>query len=295
MILVTGATGAIARHVVDQLAAAGQRVRALVRDPATADFGDAVQVVPGSLARPDMLTAAFEGVTGAFVAVTVQPNPPTPDLRQMEANAFEAAMKAGVGHIVKLSGVPQITADFMIKTPFAAHHLGSEENLRTTGIPWTILRPAFFASNLIASFGIVPRGGLFLPVGEGKDTLIDPGDIAAVAVQVLTTPGHDGRIYELTGPDLLTYAEVVRTVSAATGKPLTFTDLTEAQWVDAMLGAGAPSDVVESIRGYFEGVHAGRITVTSTVPDLLGRPARTLEQWVAEHVEDLLGAEEAAL
>lgn len=93
---------------------------------------------------------------------------------------------------------------------FTKWHAESEKRLRALDVAWTILRPAFFNSNLIHSLGIVPRGGLFLPAGDGKDKPIDPRDIAAVAVKALTTPGHEGKVYELTGPELLSYAEVVQ-------------------------------------------------------------------------------------
>ncbi len=283
MILITGATGTVGTELVKQLVEAGQQVRVLVRDPAkAAKFGNAVEIIKGDLSKPETLGAAFVGAGKAFVL-----SPPIgPEFPELEGNAFNAAKKAGVKHIVKLSGSSSIET-FMAGSPFAEWGLESEKRLRALGVAWTILRPGPFYSNAITAWGIMLRGGLFLPTGNGKDQPIDPHDIAAVAVKVLTTPGHEGKTYELTGPELLSYAEVVQIIAAVTGKPLKYVDVPEAVWRQEMLGTGAPSFVVESMLSYFAGVRAGRLHVTSTVPELLGRPARSYEQWAKDHVAAL--------
>ena len=282
LILVTGANGTVGSEVVKQLVQGGHRVRALVRDPVKAQkLGASVEVVKGDLSKPETLAAAFVGVGKAYVVL-----PATgPEFSELEGNAFNAAKQAGVKHIVKQSSF--VMEDFMAGTPFAQWHGASEKRLRALGVAWTILRPHFFDSNLI-EFGIMPRGGLFFPAGNGKDAPIDPRDIAAVAVKVLTTPGHEGKVYELTGPELLSFAEVVQKIAAVTGKPLKYVDVPEATWRQEMLSAGAPPPVVESLFAYFVGgVKAGRIRMTSTVAELLGRPARTIEQWAKDHIAEL--------
>lgn len=204
----------------------------------------------------------------------------------LEGNAYDAAMRAGAKHIVKLSAFG-VETDIMPGAPGMKWHNESERRLRALGIAWTILRPGPFASNVINFWGIKQRGGLFLPTGNGKDPQIYPRDIAAVAVKVLTTPGHDGKIYELTGPELLSYAEVVEKIAAVTGKLLKFVDVPGAAWSQEMLGAGFPPPMVDTLLVYFASVKAGRWYVTSTVADLLGRPARTFEQWAMDHVAAL--------
>lgn len=283
LILVIGANGTVGSEVVKQLIQGGHRVRALVRDPVKAQkLGTSVEVVKGDLSKPETLAAAFVGVDKTFVL-----SPPIgPEFPELEGNAFNAAKKAGVKHIVKQSGSSSIET-FMAGSPFAEWGLESEKRLRALDVAWTILRPGPFYSNVITAWGIMPRGGLFLPAGNGKDQPIDPRDIAAVAVKVLTTPGHEGKTYELTGPELLSYAEVVQIIATVTGKPLKYVNVPEAVWRQEMLGAGAPPFVVESMLSYFAGVRAGRLSVTSTVPELLGRPARSYEQWAKDHREAL--------
>ncbi|MBI3561725.1 MAG: SDR family oxidoreductase [Gammaproteobacteria bacterium] len=281
-ILVTGATGTVGSEVVKQLVQGGHRVRAMVRDLAkAAQFGPKVEIVQGDLSKPEALAAAFVGVDKVYVVLPAI----DPEFPELEGNAFNAAKKAGVKHIVKQSSV--VATDFMAGTPFAEWHGASEKRLRAIGVAWTILRPHFFDSNVI-EFGIVPRGGLFFPAGNGKDAPIDPRDIAAVAVKVLTTPGHEEKVYELTGPELLSFAEVVQKIATVTGKPLKYVDVPEATWREEMLSAGAPPPVVESLLAYFAGgVKAGRIHMTSTVSELLGRPPRALNQWAKDYIAAL--------
>lgn len=284
LILVTGATGTIGTEVIRGLVAAGHRARALVRDVAkAAGLGASVEIARGDLAKPETLEAAFAGVDKAFVVVATGPEQAT-----QEGNAFEAAKRAGATHLVKLSGGGTIEMEHMAGTAFAEWHRDAERRLLATGLAWTILRPGPFNTNVTRAWGIMARGGLFLPSGDGKDVHIDPRDIGAVAVEVLTGTGHEGKIYDLTGPQLLSYAEVVQKVAAATGRPLRFVDVPEATWRQELLGAGAPPPVVDSFARYFAGVKAGRMYVTSTVTELLGRPARTFDDWVKDHINELV-------
>ena len=283
MILITGATGTVGSELVKQLVEARQNVRVLVRNPEKAlKFGTGVDVVKGDLSKPETLGAAFIGVDKVFVLTA-----PGPDMVELEGNAYEAAKRAGAKHIVKLSAQGVEEGGLIAKTPGGEWHSRSEKRLRALGVAWTILRPGPFASNVINFWGINQRGGLFLPTGNGKDPQIDPRDIAAVAVNVLTTPGHDRKIYELTGPELLSYAEVVQKIAAVTGKPLKFVDVPEATWRQEMLNAGFPPLMVETLLVYFASVKAGRWYATSTVAELLGRPARTFDEWVRDHAAAL--------
>lgn len=272
-ILVTGATGTAGTQTVRQLAEAGHPVRALVRDRAkAAKLDPRAEIVVGDLTNPASLRPAFEGVDKVFVIANGW------DLHLLEGAAYDAAKAAGAKHIVKLGGR---TADWpeLAGTTTAEWHGESERRLQASGVAWTILRPGFFFSNLL-QFGIMQRGGLFLPAGDGKDTPIDPFDIAAVAVRTLTEPGHEGKIYEMTGPERVSFQEIVDRVAAFTGIKLTFVDTPPEDVMGALLQSGMKQRQAESIIKYFGIVKSGKMYVEPTVEQILGRPARNLEDWM---------------
>jgi uncharacterized protein YbjT (DUF2867 family) len=281
LILVTGGTGTIGSQVVAQLIERGQRVRVLTRDPAkAARLGAAVEVVQGDLIRPETLDAAFAGAAKAFIASNGL------DIAALEGNAFDAAKRAGVKHIVKLSG-RHVDADFMQATALAQNQNRSEERLRASGIAWTIVRPGFFASNFLLWLNR-EEGAFFLPVGQGRDTPTDPRDVAAVAVRALTEPGHEGKLYELTGPEYLSYAAMVEKMADAAGRPLKLVDVSREAARQGMLAGGVPATQAEGLLLYFDGVKEGKVyPPTPTVAELLGRQPRSFDDWVRDHAAAL--------
>jgi uncharacterized protein YbjT (DUF2867 family) len=279
LILVTGATGTIGSEVVKQLIAAGQKVRVLVRDPQkVSHLAGKVEIVQADLAAPDTLMAAFDNVAKAFIVANGVQIP------EYEKNAFTAAKAARVRHIVKISG-RHLDAPFMDGTAHARWHNDAEDALRNLGIPWTILRPGWFASNLL-TFGVKEQQAITFPTGNGKDIHIDPRDIAAVAVETLTTPGHEGKIYELTGTEFLSFTEVSTKLSRALGYEIPFIDTAPEVFREATVSNGAPAEQIDSILIYFKGVREGKIyPVTQTIAEILGRPARTFDDWLVDHAE----------
>jgi uncharacterized protein YbjT (DUF2867 family) len=278
LILVTGATGTVGREAVKQLAEGGRNVRALVRDRAKVKFDKAVEVVTGDLLKLETLTEAFAGVDKAFVITNF------PEIEKLEANAFEAARRAGVAHVVKLSS-NEAFQDHLEGTAYVAH-INSERRLRESGLSWTMLRPGFFASNVLV-FLNREEGAMFLPAGDGKEAPIHPRDIAAVAVEALTTPGHEGKVYDLTGPELLSFAEMAEKLSAATGKRIRHVDVTEEEARAQLLAAGFQAHIVESILRHYAGVKKGRIYLASGVRDALGREALTFDEWLHDNAAAL--------
>ncbi|MDI1481341.1 SDR family oxidoreductase [Polyangium sp. y55x31] len=277
MILVTGATGNVGSAVLEQLVEAGQKVRALVRDPAKlGELGRKVEVVKGDLTRPETLDAAFAGVDKAFVLFTGA------DLATLASNAAEAAKKADVTHLVMLSSSTVVQAP---ESHLGRWHIDAEAKIKASGLAFTILQPGAFASNTLNWAGsIKSRGAVFQPTGDGKAAPIDPHDIAAVAVKVLTSPGHEGKSYMLTGPEALSTAEQVAKISAAIGKPVAFVDVTEDAARDGMVKAGLPEVFIRAILEANAMVRAGRgADITNTVEELLGRKARTFDDWLKSH------------
>jgi (4-alkanoyl-5-oxo-2,5-dihydrofuran-3-yl)methyl phosphate reductase len=278
MILVTGATGTVGSEVVKQLLDAGEKVRVLVRNPAKAaeKLGPNVEIARGDLERPETLDAAFAGVDKAFILSAGE------DVPKLEGNAYAAAEKAGVKHIVNLSVQG---ADMEPGIALARWHRASEEKLKATTMAWTLLRPGNFSSNaLMWAESIKSQGAVYYPTGEGKTVPIDPRDIAAVAVKALTTPGHEGKAYNLTGPEALSGAEQVAKISAAIGKPLTFVDVPDSVARDGMLKSGMPERLVDALMELMGIIRAGYTgTVQPTVEEVLGRKARTFDAWVQDN------------
>ena len=278
MILVTGATGTVGSQVVEQLLAAGERVRVLARDPAkAAKFGAAVEVAQGDLSKSETLPAAFEGIEKVFLLAT------GPELANLEAHAITAAKRASVKHVVKLSA---LGADIEPGIQLGRWHRESEKNLEESGLTWTILRPGNFHTNALGwARSIQAQGVVYHLTGAGKSAPIDPRDIAAVAVAALTTPGHEGKIYDLTGPEALTAAEQVEKIGVALEKPLQAIDAPESAARGGMLAEGMPRELVEAVLELMALIRAGHVEKkTTTVAEVLGREPRTFDAWVKDNI-----------
>ena len=215
MILVTGATGLNGKELLRVLSASGVAVRALVRNPAKAEAIAAlpnVDVVQGDMAHPETLAAGLRGVDRAMLISSSDPM-----MLDVQTNFIDAARRAGVKHIVKLSGImPELDSAFR----FARMHGEIEKRLEASGMAFTHLRAGEF---MPAYFRQVPnitaKGAMFLPMEDASIASIDVGDIAEIAAKVLTGSGHEGKTYPLTGPQALTMTEVAEKLSTATGKP----------------------------------------------------------------------------
>lgn len=279
MILVTGATGNVGGAVLEQLVQAGHEVRALVRDPnKLGPIGEKVSVVKGDLAKPETLDAAFAGADKVFLVCAGD------DFLALAGNAIDAAKRAGVKHIVLLSSATVIGEH---ETIIGRWHLEAEAKVKASGIAWTMLQPGAFASNaLMWARTVKAQGAVFQPTGDGKTTPIDARDIAEVGVKALTSPGHEGKSYPLSGPEALSAAEQVAKISAALGKPLKFVDIPEATAREEMAKAGMPEMFVRAMSEVWSMIKGGHGTeTTSMVEALLGRKARTFDAWVADNVE----------
>ena len=278
MILITGATGTSGTPVVEQLRAKGVAFRAMVRNPQKAESlrGPNVEVVAGDLAKPESLGVALKGIDRLFLL-----SPPVPDQVELETNLVNAAKAAGVRHIVKFSAM---TADPDVVPRFPCAHGKVEEAIRRSGLAWTFLRPTFFMQNLLGFADMVRQGVIYQPAGKSKAAFVDTRDIAAVAVAALTEPGHEGKAYEITGPQLLSYDDVAAVFSRVTGKPVKYQDIPTATAKQAMLGMGIPDWNCDGINELMDQMRADQYTMTTDVVSRVGHKApTTLEQFVREN------------
>lgn len=283
MILVTGATGTIGREVVEQLAAAGRQVTALVREPSRAEVirGRGVSVAVADMSDPAAVRGVFEDAKPRRVFVLTPDGIPERKLA-MEAAVIDEAASAGVERIVYLS-VVELGED--PEFAFRRWHEESEQRIEATGIAWTHLRPVAFTSNLLASAeSIRSEGAFYLPAGDGRHAPVDPRDVAAVAVKALTEEGHARKAYPLTGPEALTHAEQAAHLSAVLGRDVRFVDVPEQAAREAMAQTGMPEPVVEALLEFYALIRAGRRALVSAhVEQITGRPARPFAAWVQEN------------
>jgi uncharacterized protein YbjT (DUF2867 family) len=276
MILVTGATGLNGRELLRVLSASGVAVRALVRNPAKAEAIAAlpnVDVVQGDMAHPETLAAGLRGVDRAMLISSSDPM-----MLDVQTNFIDAAKRAGVKHIVKLSGImPELDSAFR----FARMHGEIEKRLEASGMAFTHLRAGEF---MPAYFRQVPnitaKGAMFLPMEDASIASIDVGDIAEIAAKVLTGSGHEGKTYPLTGPQALTMTEVAEKLSTATGKTIRYVNVPPEAARQAQLAAGMPPYLADALFELFAERRNGKeATVWPNAQALLGRLPTSFDEF----------------
>lgn len=277
MILVTGATGTIGSDVVRQLAARGEKVRALTREPAKARVPSGVETVPGHHRDRASVEAAMAGAEAAFLVGVFGP-----DDAEHDRGLVAAARAAGVRRIVKLSSIGTGDPDLGV---FATWHLPGEQAVRDSGLQWTVLRPSSFASNTL-TWAAAVRGGTAAPnmMGDGKQGVVDPRDVAEIAVAALLDPGHAGRTYTLTGPETLGAHEQAAVLGEVLGRPVPLHDLSTAERREQFLAAGLGETYADSLMAAARFIEdGGNDVVTDEVRQVLGRRARTYREWAEDH------------
>lgn len=283
-ILVTGATGTVGREVVKQLAMLdGVRVRAgvhsIIKGENLRRLPD-VEVVEMEYTNPDSLHAAFTHVDKVFLIT-----PFTDEQVEMAKALVDEARRVGVKHIVKLSAMG---AGAEPGIQLGRWHRETERYIEESGIPYTFLRPSSFMQNFenYSAHTIKQEGKIYMPAGEGKVPYIDARDIAAVAVEVLTGNNHEGKIYDLTGPDALSVAEVAQTISEVTGRQVAFVDVPEDAARQSMQQQQIPDWMTDSLLELYHVQRAGHAGAsTGHVAALTGRAPHTFRQFVQDYKE----------
>jgi uncharacterized protein YbjT (DUF2867 family) len=279
MIVVTGATGQAGSEVVRALAARGDRVRAFVRDPGPArrKLGEGVELAVGDLADPRSVRAALDGAEALFLSCADDP-------RRVgwETSAIDAAVAAGVRRIVKLSAVG---AEPGSPVTFWDWHGQVERHLRASGTGWVILRSSWYMSNLLAAAAqVAAESRLYAPAGQARVAMIDPRDVGAAAAALLSSPGHEGRTYLVTGPEAITFTEAAAGLSAATGRGIEFTDIPGEAAEQAMIAGGVPAFAAGQIIRIFAQLRQGADRrVTATVQALTGSAPRDFAAFARDH------------
>ncbi|BDT93177.1 MULTISPECIES: NAD(P)H-binding protein [Nocardia] len=277
MIVITGATGTIGSEIVRQLSERGTAIRAVTRDPGRAAVPAGVEVVRGDYTDLASMAKAMAGAEAAFIVGVLGP-----EYVELDRALITTARDAGVGRIVKLSAIG--TGDTGLGR-VGTWHLPGEQAARESGVDWTILRPSSFASNTL-SWAAAIRAGHPVPnmTGDAAQGVVDPRDVAGAAVEALISADHAGRIYHLTGPELLTTHDLAATLATVTGHPVDVTDIPETEARAHMLASGMSAEFVDGALAGQAYVRAGHnAIVTADVTEILGR-ARSFAEWAADNV-----------
>jgi uncharacterized protein YbjT (DUF2867 family) len=271
MFLVTGVTGNVGAEVVRALTAADQRVRGLVRSGRPAGLPPGVEAVAGDLNRPESLAEALAGVRGVFLL---------PGYDDMEGVLAEVR-GAGVERVVLLSGSSAASGD--TGNAVSAYMIRSEDAVRESGVPFTILRPFGFMSNALRWRDQLEAGDVVRePFAEVAVAVVDPADVGAVATTALLADGHEGRIHVLSGPHALRPADRVGILGAALGRELRLEALSDDE-ARTQMSAQMPIEYVDAFFDFYVAGSLDESQVQPTVREVLGREPRTFEQWAAAH------------
>ena len=275
-VLVAGATGNTGRALVRELKAAGVPLRAAARHRDGLRSLGVAEVVEIDFADPHSLARALRGIEKLYLATPLGPGM---DIQTEQVVA--AAVRAGVTHIVRLSGLAAESPD---SSRVGQWHRASERAVESSGLAWTHLRANVFMQNYTNNhLGSMRLQGLFHdPVGEGRVSYIDVGDIAATAARVLTEPGHENRVYTLTGPEALTSHEVAALFSQAAGREIRSIEISIDAARDAMFGFGIPEAVVDAVAEWYRHMRDGKLAgVTPVVQEIIRRSPRSFSDFIA--------------
>jgi len=285
VITVTGSTGTIGSELVRLLSQAGVATRAIARGAAKAQALPHVTTLAADLRDPESLDSALSGTERLFLLTGNDPG-----FAPIQIGVVLAAARAGVRHVVKLSA---LGASDHSRSGIARAHWEVEQAIQRSAISWTMLRPHAFMQNWLGEVAETVRAEcvIYSPIGAGRVPFIDTRDIAAVAARVLLDPrDHSGKKYVLTGGTAVGYADVAEALSRLMGQTVTYRAITMEEARARLAGKGVPAELIDATLAIAAYQRDGGPTavVSPTVERLLGRPPRTLEEFVRDHLASFL-------
>ena len=273
LVVTSGKVGAEAARL---LAARGEPVRALLRDPAKAPALEraGIEVAVGDLDAPETVGKALRGVSSVILV--------SPAVPAQEITVIDAAARAGASHVVK------ITSKASADSPIARRRgqAAIEAALAVSGLGWTMLRSNAYMQNfLMMAPAIAKMDSFAAATGDGRIGHIDARDVAEVAAEIAAAPApHVGKAYWPTGPEVLSGAEVAEVLSKVLGREITFRPITFEEQKQAMISVGLPEPVADdNARALTLSAGGEADYVTTDLPAILGRPARSFEQFATDY------------
>jgi uncharacterized protein YbjT (DUF2867 family) len=283
MLLLTGATGTIGRPLIDVLLNEGAKVRAVTHNPQATNLSAEVEVVEGDLSRPDTIAPFLEGVTALFL------HPRAVGLAAGEL--LTLARQQGVQRVVALSATN--VDDPLDQQP--SRYNGDrnkevEDAAVASGLEWVSLRASSFAMNTLQAWGAQIRAGdvVRYPYASFAEALIHERDLAEVIAHALHSDAlaaRRGRRRELSGPQSLSHEQMVAIIGEVLGRPLRYQELPPEAAKQGMIAQGLPGPFVQALMARYAREVGQVAPVTGEVERILGRPARTYAEWVADHAD----------
>jgi uncharacterized protein YbjT (DUF2867 family) len=280
MILVTGATGKNGLEIIKLLSGRQERIRAMIRKQSDttkftprpnlgfveADFDDAAS-----------LRNALSGVQRAFLVTNSSEK-----VEERQLRFVQIARESGVKHVVYLS---QLHASSHSPLRFLRYHAAVESALRTSGMSYTNLRPNLYMQGLLMiGKTIASNGRLFAPAGDARVSVVDVRDVAAVAVAALTKAGHEGKTYDLTGPEALTHVQMAELLSQALKRPVAFVDVTEEAFREGLRTIRMPDWQADGLVEDFAHYRRGEaVDISSAVKDVTGAAPHPFSVFARDH------------
>ena len=279
MIAITGATGHLGRATLRHLlkTSPASQLVAVVRSPEkAADLAAlGITIRHGNYTDPASLRTAFAGIERLGFVSSSEMNDRTPQ----HLNVLEAAKAAGVQHIAYTS--------LLNPTPHSAFsathsHIDTEEALRASGIPFTLLRNAFYQEMLPLMLGpVLQTGVIALPTGDGRTPFGHRDDMAEALALVLTQPGHANQTYDIAPGQPISFADIAQMLSRITGKPITYANITQAQLAEGLREANVPEFLIPLMQGTFKAIANGEYAhPNDQLERLLGRKPQTVEAYL---------------
>ncbi len=278
-IVVIGATGNVGAPVVAALIEKGIAPRVVVRQQKPHPAWDAAGVTQIVADSNDVnsLAKAFEGASHVFSVLPLVEN-----IVEMGEKTVTAAQKAGVQHLVRSSAQG---ADVSAPIALGRWHGEIDQKVESSGLDFTLLQPASFFQNYLGyADTIKTQNAFYAPMGDGKVSLIDTRDIAAVAVAALTQSGHAGKKYALTGGESLSNSEIAAIFSEVLGREISYVDVPEAKARQQMLDLGMPAWLVDAVMELNAIGKAGYLAqVSPSVEQITQRPPLTFRQFAEQN------------
>lgn len=290
-IVVQGASGNLGGLVIEELLSLGVQPENLIlvsRTPEKlrqyADMGASTRF--GDFTAPESLRAAYAGGTRMLL---ISMGGGGGRRAELQAGAIDAAVEAGVEHIAYTS---YINADMFLESAIAPDHRATEAYLRDSGIAWTMLRNSIYMDGLVEEAAAAIRAGeLITSTPDARLGYVTRADCAAAAAAVIAGPGHENRVYDITGPELIGPEEIAATAAAVGGHPIQYTVLTQAQHVAALVAAGQTESAARGAIGFQGELNSPYLRLTSdAIENLTGRRPTSLRDLLEANAAQLRAA-----